>query len=91
MVVEISWLNLTSRSLTFGGGVIGNTAGSGPVIEGSSPSPRAILQKRLAIKPQPEILESDLLSFNQSLDSCIIGPARVCPDFLVTEFRDIEL
>src|SRR5258705_5864979 len=25
----------------FGGGVIGNTAGSGPVIEGSSPSPRA--------------------------------------------------
>lgn len=28
-------------ALTFGGGVIGNTAGSGPVIEGSSPSPRA--------------------------------------------------
>lgn len=26
----------------FGGGVIGNTAGSGPVIEGSSPSPRAL-------------------------------------------------
>jgi hypothetical protein len=26
---------------TFGGGVIGNTPGSGPVIEGSSPSPRA--------------------------------------------------
>ena len=25
----------------FGGGVIGNTTGSGPVIEGSSPSPRA--------------------------------------------------
>jgi hypothetical protein len=25
----------------FGGGVIGNTAGSGPVVEGSSPSPRA--------------------------------------------------
>ena len=24
-----------------GGGVIGNTTGSGPVIEGSSPSPRA--------------------------------------------------
>ena len=31
--------NLTSRP--FGGGVIGNTTGSGPVIEGSSPSPRA--------------------------------------------------
>jgi hypothetical protein len=26
---------------SFGGGVIGNTAGSGPVVEGSSPSPRA--------------------------------------------------
>ena len=29
------------RVCAFGGGVIGNTAGSGPVIEGSSPSPRA--------------------------------------------------
>ena len=26
---------------TFGGGVIGNTAGSGPVVGGSSPPPRA--------------------------------------------------
>ena len=26
----------------FGGGVIGNTTGSGPVIQGSSPCPRAI-------------------------------------------------
>ena len=31
--------NLAPRP--FGGGVIGNTTGSGPVIEGSSPSPRA--------------------------------------------------
>ncbi len=29
------------RACAFGGGVIGNTTGSGPVIEGSSPSPRA--------------------------------------------------
>ena len=37
-------LSLTPHRLrvcAFGGGVIGNTAGSGPVIEGSSPSPRA--------------------------------------------------
>ena len=27
--------------VTFGGGVIGNTAGSGPVVGGSSPPPRA--------------------------------------------------
>src|SRR6476469_3788396 len=27
---------------TFGGGVIGNTAGSGPVVGGSSPPPRAL-------------------------------------------------
>lgn len=31
----------------FGGGVIGNTAGSGPVIEGSSPSPRAPKRRRV--------------------------------------------
>ena len=30
-----------ARGFPIGGGVIGNTAGSGPVIEGSSPSPRA--------------------------------------------------
>ena len=34
-----SWGSL--RSHPFGGGVIGNTAGSGPVIGGSSPPPRA--------------------------------------------------
>ena len=39
-------LRATGRSANlnahpFGGGVIGNTTGSGPVIEGSSPSPRA--------------------------------------------------
>ena len=28
-------------NVALGGGVIGNTTGSGPVIEGSSPSPRA--------------------------------------------------
>ena len=33
------------RVCAFGGGVIGNTAGSGPVIEGSSPSPRARVGK----------------------------------------------
>ena len=32
---------LLSSGPPFGGGVIGNTAGSGPVVEGSSPSPRA--------------------------------------------------
>jgi uncharacterized SAM-binding protein YcdF (DUF218 family) len=30
-----------------GGGVIGNTAGSGPVVEGSSPSPRALRRRRV--------------------------------------------
>ena len=35
--------------VTFGGGVIGNTAGSGPVVGGSSPPPRAeeIFEKKL--------------------------------------------
>ena len=31
-------------SKPFGGGVIGNTTGSGPVIQGSSPCPRATLE-----------------------------------------------
>ena len=35
----------------FGGGVIGNTAGSGPVVEGSSPSPRAKVVSLLPSAP----------------------------------------
>jgi hypothetical protein len=34
----------------FGGGVIGNTTGSGPVIEGSSPSPRAGRRDGIAVR-----------------------------------------
>ena len=37
---------------TFGGGVIGNTTGSGPVIGGSSPPPRA-LEKRVSTREAP--------------------------------------
>src|ERR1700722_7446439 len=37
----------------FGGGVIGNTTGSGPVIEGSSPSPRAPAASYVSWRPPP--------------------------------------
>src|SRR5262249_20751900 len=36
-----SYRDSLHRATTFGGGVIGNTTGSGPVIGGSSPPPRA--------------------------------------------------
>ena len=42
------WASL--RSHPFGGGVIGNTAGSGPVIGGSSPPPRAIFPLRAPLR-----------------------------------------
>ncbi len=34
-------VRIRSGLLPFGDGVIGNTMGSGPIVEGSSPSPRA--------------------------------------------------
>ena len=43
--------NLNIHSI--GGGVIGNTTGSGPVIEGSSPSPRASATLRLLSRTSP--------------------------------------
>src|SRR5581483_477504 len=47
MAYHLTWRSLVTTASAnlmahlFGGGVIGNTTGSGPVIEGSSPSPRA--------------------------------------------------
>jgi hypothetical protein len=37
-----SWDPIATIHRPFGGGVIGNTLGSGPSVEGSSPSPRAM-------------------------------------------------
>jgi hypothetical protein len=57
----------------FGGGVIGNTTGSGPVIEGSSPSPRA---GRTAVTPRFDP-EPTSVSLRPARPSC--GRASVAP------------
>src|SRR6185436_15232615 len=41
------------RAHPFGGGVIGNTAGSGPVIGGSSPPPRALAPSSSGLGRRP--------------------------------------
>ena len=46
-------VRIRSGLLTFGDSVIGNTMGSGPIIEGSSPSPRALAPSSRGLGRRP--------------------------------------
>ncbi len=56
----------------FGGGVIGNTTGSGPVIGGSSPPPRALRDRRLAGAPQVGTATPGVYAVSGVPDMCAI-------------------